>query len=260
MGNVIALANRKGGVGKTTSTVNLAQGFIQAGKSVLVVDMDPQASLTGYYINDPIREDNLEEGHATLYWVLKDNGRPIQGIIISGAPALLPSSIQLSELEYELMIRQWGSVNVLRKALQPVRDQYDFILLDCPPTYGLLTINSLNAADGVLIPVKTDLLSVRGIPLLMNTISRVQAELNNSLRVLGVLPTFYKMQNTHDQGTYDKLKHIFQPSNIPVFEPINHSTFYDKSVGEGQSTLLAYPNTRGVDNYYKLAEYIINHA
>lgn len=260
MTKVIAIANRKGGVAKTTSTVNLAQALIHFEKRVLVVDVDPQASLTDYYINDPEAGDALEEEHKTLYWGLRNGGINLSDLIIRENPSLLPSSIMLSELETELLVKEWGAVAILRKKIQPLTEHFDYLILDCPPTYGLLTINALTAADGVVIPVKTDLMSIRGIPLLLDTIAKVQDGPNERLHVIGVLPTLYKPHNLHDKGALERVKQIFEPRNIPVFEPINHSTSYDKSVGEGRSALLAYPDTPGVENYYKLAEYIIHHA
>lgn len=249
---IIALANQKGGVGKTTSTINLAYALSKKGKNILVIDMDPQASLTLYCGQDP---RTLEARQQTIYWALQNDGQDPAALIISGNPSLLPSSIQLSRAEAQFA-REWDSISILKDKIQPLRENYDIILIDSPPTLGLLTINVLTAADGVIIPVKTDYLSIMGIPLLLDTINDIRRRPNPHLKIIGILPTLFNIRASHDNEALAEIKKAFEP-DIHVFEPINRSTAFDKSAAEGHSTLELLPNTPGVQNYYQLADAIL---
>jgi chromosome partitioning protein len=253
MPKTIALVNQKGGVGKTTSTTNLAYALSQRGKHVLAVDMDPQASLTIYCNQDP---SELEKEQRTLYYSLM-KGVPLRELVIAGDPALLPASISLASAEPQLA-QEWDSVTVLRNKLRPLHDDYDYILIDCPPTLTLLTINALTAADAIVIPVKTDHLSIMGIPLLLETVEKVQGKANPELAIIGVLPTMFNARNTHDNICLQELRSSLEP-DIKVFEPIHRSTAFDKSAAESRPTLQLSPNTPGIESYYQIADYIINH-
>ena len=250
MSHVIALANQKGGVGKTTATVNLAYALAQKGQRVLAIDVDPQASLTLYCGQDPRA---LEAEHQTIYWSLCRDVE-LAALVIPGPPALVPASIQLAKAEQEFA-QQWDSVSFLKEKIAPLRPQYDFILLDCPPTLTLLTVNALVAADAVLIPVKTDYLSIMGIPLLLETIEHVKKRLNPYLGIVGVLPTMFSARNTHDNEALAELHRSLEP--LHIFDPIRRSTWFDKAAVEGRSTLELRPDTPGVQNYYQLADYVI---
>ena len=254
MTQVIALVNQKGGVGKTTSTINLAFALVQRGKDVLAVDMDPQGSLTIYSNQDP---SHLEKEQRTLFYSLM-KGKPLNEIIIPGNPALLPASISLASAEPQL-VSEWDSVSVLRSKLKGIKDDYDYVLIDCPPTLTLLTINALAAADSIVIPVKTDHLSIMGIPLFLETVEKVRERANPELKITGVLPTMFNARNTHDRACLQELKEGLEP-DIKVFEPVNRSTAFDKSAAESRPTLEIMPNTPGVERYYELADYIISHG
>lgn len=253
MSQIIAFANQKGGVGKTTSTVNLGYALVQLGKRVLVVDMDPQASLTLYCGHDPRK---LEENQETIYWGLQKDGMALDSFIIPGELPLLPSSIQLARAETQFA-REWDSVSILRDKIQPLRANYDFILLDCPPTLALLAVNALTAANAVLIPVKTDYLSIMGIPLLLETIDEVKRRPNPLLRIIGVLPTMFNQRNSHDNEALEELRKSLEP-HIHVFPPINRSTNFDKAAAESRATLEIMPRTPSVQNYTRLAENLAN--
>jgi chromosome partitioning protein len=258
MSIVIALANQKGGVGKTTTTINIAYVLAQRGKRVIAIDMDPQASLTIYFGQDP---RDLEEKHKTVYWCLSRDNIDFNDCILrlpTGSAHLIPGSIQLAKAEQEFA-QQWDSVSFLKDNLVSIRDQYDFILIDCPPTVTLLTINSLVAANTVLIPVKTDYLSIMGVPLLLETIENVRRRQNPQLDIMGVLPTMYNVRNKHDNDALAEIKESLEP-HIRVFDPINRSTHFDSAAAEGRSTLELRPNFPAAQNFYPLADYLVAYA
>ena len=257
MAMVLAIANQKGGVGKTTTTVNLAHALINRGKTVLVVDADPQASLTTYLGSDP---DQLEEEERTLYFAMIE-GTPLSSLIIEGTPALVPSSIRLASAEPELIGNLLATPqNVLRTRIKEVRGRFDYVLIDCTPSLGLLTINALVAADQVLIPSETEYLASKGIRLLLTTIEKIQVGLNPELEVLGVLPTKFNQRYTHDQAVLSGVQSGMADRGIRVFEPIARSTAFSKASIEGKATVLATPDAPGVESYYKLADEIITYG
>lgn len=254
MSTVIAIANQKGGVGKTTSTINLAYALANRGKHVLAVDADPQASLTMYFDYDP---NALEEQEKTLYFSLLGE-TPLESLVLGKNPALVPSSIALADAEPELITNVLLSApTVLRDKLREIRDRYDFVLIDCTPSLGLLTVNAMTAADAVLVPVKTDHLSFRGVERLFQTIEKLQRRLNPTLQIFGVLPTQYNPRNLHDNETLERVRAGLESRRVRIFEPINRSTAYDKASAEGKSTLELAPTTPGVQVYYTVADALI---
>ena len=247
----IAVVNQKGGTGKTTTVANLAWLFAAAGKRVLAVDCDPQASLTFYFGRD---ERALEGERKTLYWALLGD-RSIEDILIDGNPALLPASITLAKADAEL-VAEPGASWVLKEKLAPLRDRFDITLIDCPPTLTLLTVNALAAADAVLVPVKTDLLSTLGVPQLLDTVHKVQRRANPALQVMGILPTLHNPRFAHDVEVLDEIRSVFG-KQLRVFEAIPRATSFDRAAGTGKPTVAVDPTSAGATAYQVLAKAIL---
>jgi chromosome partitioning protein len=192
LGQVIAFANQKGGVAKTTTTLNLAVAFKEHGFDVLAVDLDPQGNLTMSQGMDP---DQVER---SMYDVLV-HSMPVEDVIHRAEVDVAVSSIDLAgaELALSSMI---GRERALQKALLPVRNRYDYILIDTPPSLGLLTINALTASDGVIVPVQCEYLSLRGLVQLENTLSMIRENLNPVVEIKGILPTMYDSRTVHSRA------------------------------------------------------------
>jgi chromosome partitioning protein len=201
VGQVIAFANQKGGVAKTTTTLNLGVALAERGKRVLAVDLDPQSNLTMSQGIDP------EELDRTMFDVLVHK-TPIDQIIESREIDIAASSIDLAgaELALSSMI---GRERALQKALLPVRESYDYLLIDTPPSLGLLTINALTAADGVIVPVQCEYLSLRGLIQLENTLSMIRENLNPDVRIRGILPTMFDGRTLHAKEAVEILQENF---------------------------------------------------
>ncbi len=242
MVKIVAIANQKGGVGKTTTSVNLAAALGVQGRRVLLIDLDPQANATlGLgFTRDRVRNH--------IYHVLLDGVPLAEAVHDTGLPglSLLPSDIDLTGAELELT-EVANRETILKRSLQPVREQYDFILLDCPPSLGLITLNGLTAADTVLIPVQAEYYALAGVGLLLNTLSMVQKGLNPNLRVEGALLTMVDSRSTLSTQVVQEIRGMFRervyeaviPRNVRLAEAPSH----------GKPINIYDPRSRGAEAY-----------
>ena len=247
MSSIIAILNHKGGVGKTTTTINLAAALQQKGKKILVIDFDGQANLTesfGYSIEEP----------NTVYGAMKGE-YPLPLIKTESGITLVPSCLDLSAAESEL-INEPGREMILRQLINKLpKNKFDYILIDCPPSLGLLTLNALTAADFLIIPVQAQFLAMRGMAKIMNVINIVQERLNSNLKIGGIVITQYDKRKTLNKSVTeiindsfcDKVFKTIIRDNVALAEaPINGKNIYEYS-----------KNSNGAKDYMALAEEVI---
>lgn len=261
MTTTVAIGNSKGGVGKTTSTVNLAHVLISRGKKVLAVDFDPQASLTSYFGHQPAE---LAAQGLTIEKVLLDSlvgskSVSLQDIILEGEPDLIGVSSELADTE-KVIAKEWDTTRILRDLLVPLQEEatYDYILIDCAPTLAIVCVNALAAADTLVIPISTELMSLEKLPDFLRTVERVQTYANPQLQHFGVIPTKFHSRNNHDNDVLESIRALMEPHNITVFGPIGYSTVFNKAATLGVPTISRFPRTRGIENYQQLGDDLIN--
>src|SRR4029078_1659080 len=250
VGQVIALANQKGGVAKTTTTLNLGVALVERGKRVLCVDLDPQSNLT---MSQGIDPDELDR---TMFDVLVHK-TPLEDVILEREIDLAASSIDLAgaELALSSMI---GRERALQKALLPVRGSYDFILIDTPPSLGLLKINALTAADGVIVPVQCEYLSLRGLIQLENTLTMIRENLNPDVRIAVLLPNMFDGGTLHSREAVEILQENF---GALVFETkIRKTIRYAEAPVKGTSVLKYDSNGTAAGAYRELAQEVLRNG
>ena len=249
MGRIIAIANQKGGVGKTTTAINLSSCLAEAGKKVLVIDMDPQGNCTsGFGLNKNEIENTVYElilEQCSLHQCMYD----VEGL---DALKIIPSNVNLAGAEIELLDVENEREYILKNEIDYVRDDYDFIIIDCPPSLNLLTVNALTTADSVLVPIQCEYYALEGISQLMHTIDLVKNRLNDKLKIEGVVFTMYDARTNLSAQVVENVRtHVEQriyntliPRNIRLAEAPSY----------GEPITVYEPKSAGAEAYKKLAK------
>ncbi|MFQ5614141.1 MAG: ParA family protein [Anaerolineae bacterium] len=253
MAQIIALANQKGGVGKTTTALNLGAALRELEHRVLLIDLDPQASLS---LALGLNPDELE---STVYTALKRviedgeiDAQEVNLITTGEGLNLIPANIELSQADLDL-VREPLGVYALRDVLRPLAGAYDYILVDCPPSLSILTTNGLAAADRVIVPLQADYLALKGVNLLLRTITKIQRRANRQLRIAGVLLTMVDLRTRHAQEVIATARQAFE-GHVPVFETmIRMSVPLKEAPITGQSILTYAGDSVGARAYRALA-------
>ncbi|WP_142783723.1 ParA family protein [Changchengzhania lutea] len=251
MGKIIAIANQKGGVGKTTTSINLAASLGVLEKKVLLIDADPQANATSGIGID------VEAVDIGTYQLLEHSNSAREAIIPTGTPNLdiIPAHIDLVAIEIELVDKE-AREYMLKKALQEIKDDYDFILIDCAPSLGLLTLNALTAADAVIIPIQCEYFALEGLGKLLNTIKSVQKIHNPDLDIEGLLLTMYDSRLRLSNQVVEEVQRHF---NNMVFQTIiQRNVRLSEAPSYGESIINYDASSKGASNYLSLAKEIIN--
>jgi chromosome partitioning protein len=248
---VIALCNQKGGVGKTTSAINLGAALAELGRRVLLVDFDPQGALSAGLGVQPHQLDR------TSYNLLMERGISIEDVLLkTSVPGidLLPSNIDLSAAEIQL-VGEVAREQTLARELAPVLPEYDFVLIDCQPSLGLLTVNALTAAHGVIIPLECEFFSLRGVALLIDTIEKVQQRLNPNLKLDGILATMYDGRTLHGREVFARVLEAFGDTVYDTV--ITRTVRFPETTVAGEPITSWAPNSTGAKAYRHLAREVI---
>lgn len=248
---IIALCNQKGGVGKTTSTINLGAALAELGRRVLLVDFDPQGALS---VGLGIQPHQLDR---TTYNLLMERGVSVDDILLkTSTPGLdiLPSNIDLSAAEVQL-VGEVAREQALARGLAGIVDDYDFVLIDCQPSLGLLTVNALTAAHGVIIPLECEFFSLRGVALLIDTVDKVRERLNPNLKLDGILATMYDGRTLHGREVFARVLEAFGDA---VFDTVIARTVrFPETTVAGEPITSWAPTSTGAAAYRKLAREVI---
>jgi chromosome partitioning protein len=248
---IIAMCNQKGGVGKTTSTINLGAALVEQGRRVLLVDLDPQGALS---VGLGVPSQHLDR---TIYNALMERNTSLADVRVQTGIAgldLVPSNIDLSAAEVQL-VSEVAREQTLTRVLASVRDEYDYVLIDCQPSLGLLTVNALTAADGVIIPLECEFFSLRGVAMLVDTIDKVKERLNPSLEISGILATMYDSRTVHCREVFSRVVEAFGDT---VFQTvITRTVRFPETTVAGQPITTWAPSSTGAAAYRDLAKEVI---
>jgi len=250
MTRTISIANQKGGVGKTTTTVNLGVALADMHRKTLVVDMDPQGALSAGLGQDGYKLDE------TIYNALMDPDFPISRIVhpVKAYLDLVPANIELASAEMEL-IAEIRREFILRRVLEPLKDWYDFILIDCPPSLGMLTTNALCASDELVIPMQCEYFAMRGIRLLLDAIRRIQSRLNPELDLTGILATMYSTGTIHASEVLKEIRAAFENK---VFDVVIYKSIRFAEASVASQAIVDYAGKhKGAVAYRKMAEELV---
>ena len=251
---VIALCNQKGGVGKTTSTINLGAALAAVGRRVLLVDFDPQGALS---VGLGVQPHQLDR---TAYNVLMERSVGVEDALLKTGVAgmdLLPSNIDLSAAEVQL-VGEVAREQTLARALNPISEDYDYVLIDCQPSLGLLTVNALTAAHGVIIPLECEFFSLRGVALLIDTIEKVRERLNPDLKLDGILATMYDGRTLHGREVFARVVEAFGDT---VFDTVIARTVrFPETTVAGEPITTWAPTSNGAAAYRALAREVISRS
>lgn len=252
MAKIIAVANQKGGVGKTTTAINLSSCFAAAEKKTLLLDIDPQGNSSSGLGHFP------EEKSLTIYEVLIGRARAADAVIPTSLPFLnlLPSHVRLVGAEVEL-VPMVARERKLKEAIEPISHEYDYIIIDCPPSLGLLTLNTLTAADSILIPIQCEYYALEGMSQLLNSITLVQKHLNPTLAIEGVLLTMFDGRLNLSRQVADETRKYF--SEKVYRTTINRNVRLSEAPSFGKPIILYDILSTGAQNYISLAKEIMNH-
>jgi chromosome partitioning protein len=248
---VVALCNQKGGVGKTTSTINLGAALTEFGRRVLLVDFDPQGALS---VGLGVQPHQLDR---TIYDVLMESSITLDDVLLkTNVPGLdlVPSNIDLSAAEVQL-VNEVAREQTLARALAPALPDYDLVLIDCQPSLGLLTVNALTAADEVVIPLECEFFSLRGVALLIDTIEKVRERLNPRLHIAGILATMYDARTVHGREVFARVVEAFGDT---VFDTvITRTVRFPETTVAGEPITTWAPSSSGAQQYRALAKEVL---
>ena len=247
MANILVLANQKGGVGKTTTSLNLAAALAATKRRTLLVDMDPQANCTLSFLNP----SDIQE---TLFDVLTDSGLPLDSLIRpTSMPNLsvVPARISLARLE-QMMVGQFDAPFRLKDALTPIQSNYDYVIIDTPPALSILTVNALVAATHLLVPIQPSYFALEGTDDLLETLERVRARPNPQLQLMGVVITMFDPRTNMARDSFEQIKEVFGKKVMKT--QISRSVRLEESPAYKESILTFAPSSSGAEEFKKLAK------